>query len=281
MSGLTLNKPMIDYLTMTSFEDEIYLVAKGIVEELELVDEMKDYRFLQYSGHSLDLRRGNMQFMTGVQKLSYHNMVRVSGEACMDALPRFASVFMPYRDNLTRIDAQVTILEPDNWSQWELLTDLRKRGHHVGWVASRDRDTGFELATVYIGSREHSPRFVRIYQKLTADGQKLLRLEVEIKRDRAREHGKYLVEYASGDLSKIRDELGFLSQYHPGLEYTFSASLEGWLKPVRVQRKETSTERWIFDQCLPAIAKYCNEHNSDQTAQMCMVMCAIIESTRR
>lgn len=277
MSRILLNTPLIDYITLTSFRDQLY--QTGIKLMSDIGGKEIESKVMQYDGVRMDIKTGQIFVGTGIQKNALHNMVRISGQAAQDAIERFARVFMPYQDSVTRIDFQITILEPDDWSQWALLERLRKSGRPVGWVASRDKETGHELATVYIGTRSSSPRFVRIYQKLTDDGDKLLRLEVEIKRKRAREHGKYLMEYASGNMDKARDELAFICQHDYRLELAFSHAIQNWKKPITVGSRSGNTSAWIKTQCLPAIARYLNDHSTHDSAEIVSVMKQIIRST--
>lgn len=274
MSSIILYKVAIDWLTLTSYRDELYQAGEILMESVG--NEWTESHLMQYSGKKMDMVGGHIFVGTGLQKMSRHHMIRISGEAAHNATPYLAGKFQPYQDRISRIDAQITIDEPEKWSQWDLCCRLRSAGYNVGWIASRDKETGYELATVYIGNRAASPRYVRIYQKLTDEGKKVLRLEVEIKRKRAREHGKNLAEYGRGDVSKLRDELAHVSQSDPKLHLAYSSALEGWKKPIRVGAQETNTGGWIIGQCLPAIGKYLNSHSSNQTAYIVAQMKEII-----
>lgn len=275
MSGvLTLNKVMVDWVTVTSFEDRIYDMGKAMMEALGL--EKKEQRSQQYGGVGVDGVTGGMWVGTAIQTAKLHNMFRVWGELAHNSLQQIANTYQPYRDNLKRLDAQVTIFEPEGWSQWELLLRCRKNGHTVSWPKAQRLADGQELATVYIGAREASARYTRVYQKMTDSGRKLLRLEVELKEARALQHGKHLQEYAHGDLSKLRDELAFVAQQDKLLELAFAQVLEGNIRPIKVQRTESNTAEWIKRQCIPAIDKYLNLHSNDDTAEIAYALAEVI-----
>lgn len=274
MTSIMMYRVLVDWLTVTSYRDALADVGTMIMESVG--NEWTESKVMQYDGKRMDLEAGHIFVGTGIQKQARHHMIRISGQSSHDALPWVARSFFPFQDRLTRIDAQITIHEPKDWSQWNLLTRLRATGNHVGWVASRDKETGYELATVYIGNRKSSPRFTRIYQKLTDEKEKLLRLEVEIKRNRAREHGKLLHEYADGNLRHLRDELAFISQKDSRLELAFAEALQGYKKPIRVGAQETNTGAWIMNQCLPAMDKHLGSHSSNQTAAIISTMKEII-----
>lgn len=275
MSGiLTLNKVMVDWITITSFEDRIYDTGRAMMEALGL--EKKEQRSMQYGGVGVDGETGGMWVGTAIQTGKLHNMIRIWGELAHNSLFQVANTYQPYRDNLKRIDAQVTIFEPDGWSQWDLLTRLRKNGRTVAWPKPQRLADGQELATVYIGARESSARYTRVYQKLTDSGRKLLRLEVEMKESRALQHGKHLQEYAHGDVGKLRDELAFVAQQDRKLEIAFAQVLEGNVRPIKVQRAESNTAEWIKRQCIPAIDKYLNGHSNDDTAEIAYALADIV-----
>lgn len=275
MGGLlTLNRVMVDWVTLTSFEDRIYDMGKSMMEALGL--EKKDKRQQQYAGMGVDGVSGGMWVGTGIQKNQLHNMFRIWGELAHNSLETLANNYQPYRDNLKRLDAQVTIFQPDGWSQWELLERCRKNGRTVAWPKAQRLADGTELATVYIGVREASNRYTRVYQKMTDSGRLLLRLEVELKESRALQHGKHLQEFANGDLSKLRDELAFVAQQDGKLEMAFGEVLEGYRRPIKVQRRETNTADWIKRQCIPGIEKYLNLHSNDDTAEIAYLLAEII-----
>lgn len=279
MPALTLNKVMIDWMTITSFREEIYKLGRKLQEDFG--NQPYDANAMQYKGYAADTMNGRIFAGTGYQKGLHHHLLRLEGGIADGACAAVSGVWRKFEDNLTRVDFQVTIVQPDNWSQWGLLERLRKRGNTVGWRQSRDKATGLELATVYCGNRASSPRFLRVYQKLTDDGTMLLRLEVEIKRKRSRQLGKYMQEFGSGDMSKGRDELKLMSQKDSKLEMAYASVLEGWQKPITVGRWDTDTAAWIKNQCLPAIGRYVNDHNSSQAAEIISMLKLIIESTER
>lgn len=264
MTELTLNKVMVDWLTFTSFFDDIYKHAVILSQGADTYES----RSQQYVGWSMDMVSGGLWAGTGRQRAGLHNMVRMWGESSHNALASWAAVFNPWRDRCKRIDYQITIEQPDGWSQWALAQRLRERGVPVGWPTPQRLRDGREMATVYMFTRKGSNRYARVYQKLSSAGNMLLRLEVELKEDRAAEHAKHIKTLADGDMGIGRDELAYTAQHDTELYDIFYHALEGNRRPVKVKQKDSDTAGWLLNTCAPSLERYLNSHSSDESIKV-------------
>ena len=255
----TIDQPLIDWLTVTSFEESMRNTTDVIMKRLFPNRERKQgVKRLQYLGESIGNELGTIFYGESVQKGRWHSMVQVSGELCNESellAPLYSAIRQGW-GKLTRIDIQMTTYRPEGWKQWGLFNRLKRDGVAVGWVESTDRE-GHEHQTVYIGNRANQ-RFARCYEKYT--DRHLLRLEYENKGNIAASIGKMLAkgEETPASLLKlfiqITNDPEISALYLPLLEYAQTA-----VKP-KVSRREPKTEKWLRETVLPAFARYINEH---------------------
>ncbi len=260
MSGkvLSLHTPLADYLTLTSFDDDLHGWVKGVIGETEGVPEKRHL----YEGEAYDVYDGTIFTGSAFQDGRAHYIMQASGESAARILPACTNIVKNGLATCTRIDLQVTIPYPRTWSQWDFLNDMHTKGRIVQWRESRDRDG--RAQTVYIGNRQ-SERFTRLYMKTAHGGAKLLRLEVEYKGNRAKAMmrsiaaGRTCGEYLAHELQTTFD--------HDRLSALFSPSLDG-VKPhterVRLTSSTQKTEKWLVTQVLPAFQKAINAHDADR-----------------
>mgnify|MGYP003601103736 CR=1 FL=1 len=262
----TLNTPLIDFLTITSFEERAHGMAKAIITALQGDDKgatlAENAKRMQYLGVTLRTAQGTLFYGEGKQKGRWHCMFQIDGELCNepDLLnPIFSAVRQGWV-SVRRIDLQATIIEPTGWIQWALFNRLKLRHLTPGWQESMDKK-GNTLATVYALPRT-SEKFLRVYQKFA--GMMLLRMEWEIKAAMAESIGR-----------AIADGRGTVSQYlklywqnlnDPELTKAYSFCFEGIQdasKPKRVVR-DSKTSEWLRVTVLPSFTRYINEHGHDQ-----------------
>lgn len=266
MSMLLLDTPMIDYIRFTTkLEDvgrEWYEHFVGMVRGAKAIP--RDDRFLQYIGKSYDDPLGGHVFVGYWQDKGVDYGVIQAGGAISDELSSWLfGGMLRWGATCKRVDLQVTVEEPKEWSQWELLKRLRDRGRNVSWKPSIDKETGLELATIYIGSRE-SERLTRIYEKLTAGDSKLLRFETEYKGSRASAIGKFLCR----NRPKMKDYLLFETQSTKDKQLgdLLAASFTGAEPDAgrfrRVKTKLDKQKEWLLTGVLPAFDRYVNDDNA-------------------
>lgn len=259
---------MIDWLNLTSFEPSVWAGFEKSLEEYfgdRWHNEGKESKIHVYEGTSCSLPGVGWAFLgSGMQGGKQNVMLRVTGRLADRIFnrPYVQSVLIGGIAKASRIDLQVTVVEPKNWSQWELMVEMKERGHNVAWIDSIDRVSGKNLATIYHGSR-HSSRYTRLYEKLSKSGDVLLRFETEYKGDRAKQVAKSLCE-------EMKDKgWQYLSHEMNGFKSSnLNKAMKGVLLPdaavterVVRERGMDSTLEWIKGVCLPVIDRYLKQHD--------------------
>lgn len=257
---ITLNDVRVDYMTITSYRDEIYTASCELANRFE-THERKQLG--NYEGWYVNLPTvGSAYVGWGVSKGMAHNLIQLHGNTAHRCAAWVADNCIYPDDRLRRLDVQITVLEPPDWSQWALLKRLGDSGRMVNFRQSK---TG---KTVYIGSM-NSERFCRVYQK-KVDGGNCLRLEVEMSGLRAERYLPKIGAYSRGDKSELTAELLNFAQMDKKLEQLFAPSLTGATKPIKVGGRDTKTEDWLRNQVLPSLEKYCNSHDADPILVECL-----------
>ena len=257
---IDLDQAQTDWITATSFETEFWeFWTKKLREE----GEAKPSKILQYTGEFFRFGAGSAFLGTGEQKGGEHHMLRLSGNLSNE-LSRF--VWSQRRQGfirVTRLDLQITIREPHDWSQWRLFNRIKKKKKHVGWVESSAGRAG-QLETVYIGNRK-SDRMTRVYIKLTAGNNRLVRFETEYKGDRANAIARAIAvdgempdNYLRYELEQVINDRMLVVAFVPAL-------IEGRAvtEKIRVESSHEKTSRWLLEQCLPSFSRIINDHDGD------------------
>lgn len=258
---ITLHRALADYMTLTSWDESFYVAQTAVIEYMNTCDQHQ-YQVAQYAGIQVASQMGSVFVGDSVIKGRVHYIMQISGELASDN--DIWLIVAPYIKSgsaeITRLDVQMTIPEPLDWSQSDFFNDREARGKTVGWAQSTTRD-GETLRTVYVGART-SGLFLRLYEKY-ASGQRLLRCEFEIKRPYSPKWGRQLF---SGDvtLSQIL-RLYIENSKHDGLIGMFVPSLHGIIPAGRLKtvKEDNKTEKWLMEQVLPAFIRVINEHNSN------------------
>lgn len=263
---IIIGQTLVDWFTVTAWADGDSWTYWDTVLETHEIGRLPDgeMRVMQYEGWAMDVRNGSLFMGSGDQNGRLHNMVR-SGGGVSNAL--FGVMCARPCANLwakcTRLDLQLTLEQPDEWSQWKLFNRLKRSGQNVNFISSRSGKNMRELATVYIGSR-HSSRLVRIYQKEALKGDLLLlRFEVEFKGSRSNQMAKAMNEdmnianeYLLHDIQLVRDAK---------LEQLFGQYLSAYdPNTVRVRKVQAqdATESWLLGRVLPSFERHINAHDS-------------------
>lgn len=251
---MMLNKPMVDYLTLTGF---------GVINELATVfyDAVglapKETRQMQYRGHAVD----GLFFGTARQRDNVHAMLRASGERADDMFWRTRDIDA----NCTRIDLQVTIDCPADYDVRELY-DVLNEAPRWTWVGKVPNlsfiQSGDGCDTLYIGSRS-SRRFIRIYIKPDANGDpKYLRFELESKGARANAV-RDAIGRDPGALKRVlADELERLpDRTNPALA-AFMDVVGPMTQGITEKRVEgqNDTFDWLETQVEPAVIRLLHSH---------------------
>lgn len=266
MTILTLDTPMIDWLTFTGHAHMDIVNAFN-----EWLDSTKDtylnsapQKWLQFKGDKISLTNGSaFAGMAEIKRQDWHG-VYFSGELCHDALVYFAPLVERGIVACKRIDLQATIQQPSDWEQIRFLNRMEVKGKRPEMRQSSDAKTGKQLMSVAIGSRT-SETYARCYQKITNGGELLLRFEGEYKGAKATAVYDALKQYTPSTMllhhvQKINDQQ---------LEAAFSNSFHG-ISPhnARPQVKtRDKTREWLLTACLPAFAEFVRSHDDDGQVQ--------------
>jgi len=262
MSIVTLDRTLVDWITLTGV-DHMDIAERWA----EYVMTRDDYirtdsqRWLQWKGEIHSYTEGNIFTGTAVIDNKDWLVLRASGEIAQDVLMYFYELIERGILKATRIDIQMTTNEPSGWGQINLCNRLYSKGKNAQFLGSVDGYTGKKLETVGVGSRT-SETFTRIYQKLTDGGNRLLRVEVEYKGDKARAIvGSMAKTTFSQQMkfhlqSKVSDEKLFA---------VFANQLDG-IKPHDAKptaRVSSKKKKWLMTTVLPSFAEYINSHSED------------------
>lgn len=251
---MMLNKPMVDYLTLTGFS-VVHDLAKAFFEMSG--HNPKVAKQMQYKGHATD----GLFFGTARQSDKVHAMLRASGEVAMAALWKTADADA----NCTRIDVQVTVEKPDDYDVRKLYDALNDapRWYWVGKVPNLSFiQSGDGCDTLYIGSRT-SRRFLRIYVKPDKNGEpRYIRLELESKGARANAVRDAIRKDPDAIARVLADELQRLPDLSDSALMAFMDAIGPNAQGITEKRveSENATLDWLETQVEPAVFRLLHSH---------------------
>lgn len=242
--------PLIDWITLTTFDKMTFV--KWEVKHLQIDQPGIDYKIRGYQG----LSKGAYFLGVGEQNKKSHAMLRVSGS---DSHKAFYEFYNNVSVKCTRIDLQITIELPENYSARILTDDLREviKNKNIAIVENTDK-----LDTIYIGSRK-SDRFCRIYVK-EIDKNLYLRFEVEFKGCWAGTVSKALFENMPVspilnsylDTMNCNDSQGIIKLIKSKL-----ADFDSGLANPKIMRDNNKTYNWLIETVTPSIIRILNDHD--------------------
>lgn len=257
---ITTNKPAIDWLTVTTFDNAVGNRWLNEAWELYTVGDGQSAKIQQYTGWRVGINGGGSLFVGhGEQKGTSHYMLVVTGAAAEHVFEEVRGDVACCKARVSRIDLQVTIEEPEGWSQVGLFAECEMAGYKPEMRRSGRSESDGELITVYIGTRA-SGRFTRVYQKEAEGGEIFVRYEVEFGRDYAATVGKTLAQNRS-DIAGLLDGEIYRKRRAESLK-VFSSSAIG-VVAKRSVRESDSTKEWLISTALPSLVRYMNSHDSD------------------
>lgn len=254
---MIVNSPSCDWLTLTTFQESELLKIRNLFIPLVGGLAGKQAKVLQYKGQQY---KGGFIGVSDQNKRT-HYMARFSGEMADDVMGAIVESENCIGD-CTRVDLQITVPLPKDYNSLLLFNELKK-----GEWSGRERSvtaimSGDGLDTVYVGKRT-SDRYIRVYVKEGASGERYLRFEVEYKGDRAKNVYTKLClggrRTAGGIL--FGEFVGLPECKEPGMvaigcrlrEYTYTSSaVERIVEP-------SSTMQWINLQVSPAVYRLIND----------------------
>lgn len=269
--SITIDTVMIDWITATTFSQETYW---GWVETVNTVQELgvaKPSKKMQYRGTLATGDGGSVFLGQAQQRGARHYMMQISGELADFLSPMLYPSMRTGFVRITRLDIQATISQPSSWGQWEFFNRMKRQGKNVGWVESTAKKKGHRpknLATVYVNARTSS-RFARVYQKLTANFNLLLRLEVENKGDVSQAIFRRLSRAEPNETYKIKQaEVLNFAQKDDKLHLLFADVCTGALNPVKVTAKTGNTKAWLIDTCFVSLRRFLNSHDAEENQEL-------------
>lgn len=270
MALLRLNALLIDYVTVTSFSRKWYHQVVGMFRDEHVTPVAIKQR--GYEGIMVPMESGTLKFLSGWVGSKKHYMMSASGEISDYIIRALVDVSRGEQVVCTRIDCQVTRYKDKRMSLTALRNRLEKN-NKVGYPSPSVID-GVKMETVYIGKREKSDRFYRVYVKITKESKPLIRYEAELKKRRSRAiFWEWLVNGFSQDslvaeMNVLADKDRIMSKY---MNLNFSPDA----KVVRVQTDDSRTERWIIRDVMPVIKKFICGHGNDATAVLASIYDAL------
>lgn len=256
MPNIALGLPLLDYLTLTTWNTKQY---EQWLKILPLVgQERRAASVMQYRGHSVgQLFVGVAEQAKGNNKRPQrHYMLRASGEIAN-------SVDMSGDVRATRIDLQITTRLKEPFDADVLARMIDNMTWHSGRRPVTKAITSSDgLNTLYVGSRS-SGRLIRFYVKQLDDGQRALRFEVEYKgklADSVRKallSGKPIAGFLKSDLNKGGGALLNLP-----LIAGFDTLLRSEEYSPSYTREESKTMQWLETQVSSTIARMLNDHDN-------------------
>lgn len=256
---IDLYRVTADYLTLTSWNEDFYQAQLRLLDQA--TSDEKQHQVAQYMGIIKSSPLGSVFVGDAIINGRTHYIAQISGslaDSC-DIWGEIANGVKSGRDDITRLDVQMTIPEPADWKQVDFWLDRKGKGKTVGWAESTDAK-GRLTQTVYVGAR-NSGRFLRLYEKLAGDT-RLLRCEWEIKRPYSDKWGRQL---AAGSVSLSQIFRLYLDETrHDGLQGLYMPYLHGILpaSKVKIIKEDNKTEVWLKDTVLPVFARVINDHGS-------------------
>lgn len=274
---LTINKPLVDWLTVTSFDLNFLSYWKSRMAERE--GELLHHKIKQYDAVARTIGTGVMRISEGIQGAHEHYMLHLTGAVAEEYLEQVIAQVNQGFATVTRIDIQVTVPRPQGWNQFETLIQIRKNSKKiVRWIESRDYETKEEMSSIYVGAKT-SDRFGRIYVKKSDSGM-LLRFEAQFGQERA----KAVMRQISADRAYkgriLKHEISLTS--HREVIDLFTEPLSG-LSAYKVRvKKLTSVEKtnqWLISLVFPVIRRQLNDHDNDGT--LWDALCRLLEDVSR
>lgn len=261
---MLLNEPLVDYVTLTTFDSSWGEGFWKLWDELTVEDVAESVRRMQYKGKVQD----GIFWGTGVQSDRQHFMLQASGERA-----DLVAAKAPIHDdiNCTRIDVQLTINKPRGYSTRQVFDELSEPG--AAWTgrpkALNMVQSGDGCDTLYIGSRT-SDLLMRLYIKPDANGApSFLRFECEYKRAKA--------DVVRTDVARDRSYIGRFLAYEltrlPRLPFGVSSTLlhvanaDPHAPTISRVESDSDTIRWLNRQVEPAVLRLLHSHEHGDTME--------------
>jgi len=276
-SGFLCEVPGIDWITLTTFEGSAWGHWNSIMQEAAKVEKKEDKAGL-YEGYAWATKRGRGFIGSGLQAGRDHIMLRCGGMLSNELHneKRIRQGILEGWSKCTRVDLQITARQQEGWSQWRFFNRAKKSGFLTNIISSMSGLNNRELSTVYIGSRS-SDVMVRVYQKEDEEGNLYLRFEIEMKGAKSKAVYRAICrgEIDIGSLILHRLQIISDNQLSAHFESLLSDFISGDVKPEKIVKSISKTEKWLLDTVLPAFTRVVNSHESDGTVLLAFLDAAM------
>jgi hypothetical protein len=278
-TNIAVDIPLIDWLQVTSFSGHLY--DRGVEYWKRSAADVQDgAKVLQYVGSRASFNDGTFFVGSALMGHRPNNMVVVSSSLADVLFMEFTRHMNQI--NIPRLDVQITVKKPHWYHQKATQIELDEAGKLSGMAMSHSN--GIELRTLYIGSKE-SDQFARVYEKLTHDNEKLIRLECVVKDKRAWSLARMIRNDKDNRTSILA---GYLLKRVFGAKSKsvitlFERKLRGYTDKThtaRIERVTNSTDRtidWLMSSCVPSIGRVLNDHDSDRKIEIYRVLRKLVE----
>lgn len=264
MSGadnkMIVNRAMIDYCTMTSFNPAW---IEEIKRDYSGIGKTSSARFLQYEGEVVNTEHGSIVMGEGLNRSPglagafQHFVCKWSGEMA-EGSPNY---WWENECNVKRIDIQVTVKTDLKDIPGEMEIKLRS-GHKFNNGKGRAPIPHLHRSsssTLYYGSRT-GDSFWRLYEKQAESGEWYLRWEFELKRGKA-EWAMGLIQsgVSVGDIFRT-----LVGDYHESYEWyvaPFLAAARGEAVSGYVREKNRDTISWL-ETLTPTVERLLRNHQT-------------------
>lgn len=270
------HRPAVDWLTLTTFDLKTQmLLGKLLLRHAPNAgSEATAKKEGRYSG------RGGVGWFggEGEQNGKPHMIYRFSG----DLSDKIAFDQLRPPVDCTRLDIQLTMPLPCSIEEaFDLYVDLsRVLDENEKERGIRGRKVGGPLypsgeSTIYVGTREGTQRFYRIYVKEGPDGDWFIRFEVEFK-DKNGLAGKAWRSIGNDPLSVVSLLAGELATLPPHLlldplHEQMKLMPQELMKQERQRSDPNKTLEWLRRQVAPAMRRMLGYHDTRDEAQQILM----------
>lgn len=249
---IEINRPMIDWLTLTTFNSRLASEIADKAAAANVVGKWAPEKRMQYEG----VVRAGAFIGSAIQTGREHFMFQASGSAAHNWTYLWD---IRAGARCTRVDLQITIDCPEQYGARDYYDKL-VRANETGRTRSLSIvQSGDGLDTVYIGSRT-SEQFARLYIKPSGDS-RLLRYEIEYKGEKA----KYAYARCLADHTLIgaylRHELDKLPEDVTIQMLRLACGDQSEAVPAQKRESGNKTIRWMRKAVTPAVVRMLNDHD--------------------
>ena len=278
-TNIAVEIPLLDWLQVTSFSGHLY--DRGVEYWKRSAADVQDQsRILQYVGSKAVFNNGTFFVGSALMGDRPNNMVVVTSSLADNLFGEFTRHMNQI--NIPRLDVQITVKKPHWYHQKSTQIELDEAGRLSGMVQSQSN--GIELRTLYIGSQT-SDQFARVYEKLTHENEKLIRIECVLRDKRAWSLARMIRQDMDNKTSILAGYLlkRVFNSKSKSVRTLFEGVLRGYTDKThtaKIERVSSSSDRtidWIMSSCVPSIGRVLSDHDSDRKVEVYRVLRRLVD----